>query len=576
MTNYKRLLSYLTPYKLAILLAVVGFALNAATEAGIGYLMKYIIDAIAEGNRTHMNWFPALIIGFFILRGLAGFLGNYYSALISRNMVYELRVQAFNKILRLPSAFFLNNSTGSITAKLIYDVEQVSAASIDALKTILRDGLVVIALMGNLLYLNWRLTLILFAIMPLVALLVRYASKRFRKLSHRIQAAMGEVSHVSSEVVGGIDVVKNFGGQAVEGQRFDAASKNNLRQAIKVVVTESINTPLIQLVLAVGMSVVVYLALRPEILGNTTPGEFVQYIGLAALLSKPVKALTGVNAAIQRGLAGAESIFTLLDMPDEKDSSSLGVQLTGDVTFEHVALTYEDGTQALRDFNLHIEAGQTVAFVGRSGAGKTSLINLLSRTYTASCGRILLDGKNINDMQLASLRSQIASVSQKVTLFATSVHDNIAYGALKNATRQEVTEAAKAAFAHEFIETLPQGYDTMLGSGGNSLSGGQRQRIAIARALLKDAPILILDEATSALDNESEHYIQQALERAMQSTQHKRTTLVIAHRLSTVENADKIVVMDKGQIVEQGTHTELLKKNGLYASMHARDFDADQ
>lgn len=568
MSTYLRLLVYLKPYWVAMLLAILGFALNAGTEAGIGYLMKYIIDAIAEQNRAHMNWFPLIIIGFFLLRGIAGFLGNYYSALISRNLVYKLRTQAFDKLLSLPSAFFVSNSSGEITAKLIYDVEQVSAASIDALKTIIRDGLIVIALLGNLLYLNWRLTLILIAILPVIAFLVRYAGKRFRRLSQNIQKAMGEVSHISGEVVDGYDVVKGFGGAKTESQRFDTASKNNLRQAIKVVVTDSINTPLIQLLLAVAMSVVVWIALQPDILQDTTPGEFIQYITLAGLLSKPVKALSQVNASIQRGLAGAASIFELLDTPSETDSGQLTPDLQGNIRFENVSLTYNDGTTALHDFDLAIQAGQTVAFVGRSGAGKTSLINLLSRTFNATQGKVLLDGHDITDIRLSSLRDQIATVNQKVTLFAQSIRDNIAYGKLSDKTDAEVIAAAKSAFAHEFILNLPQGYDTEMGSGGHSLSGGQRQRISIARALLKDAPILILDEATSALDNESEHHIQQALDNAMQS----RTTLVIAHRLSTVENVDVIVVMDKGRVVEQGTHVELLAKKGLYSSMHARDF----
>lgn len=568
MTTYLRLLAYLKPYWFAMLLAILGFALNAGTEAGIGYLMKYIIDAIAQQNREHMNLFPFVIIGFFVLRGLAGFLGNYYSALISRNLVYELRTQAFDKLLSLPSAFFVKHSSGEITAKLLYDVEQVSAASIDALKTIIRDGLIVIALLGNLLYLNWRLTLILIGILPIIAFLVRYAGKRFRRLSHNIQKAMGEVSHISGEVIDGYDVVKGFGGAKIESKRFDTASKNNLRQAIKVVVTESINTPLIQLLLAVGMSVVVWIALQPDILQDTTAGQFIQYITLAGLLSKPVKALSQVNASIQRGLAGAASIFELLDTPSEHDTGKLSPELQGNIRFENVGLTYDDGTQALQNFDLSIQTGQTVAFVGRSGAGKTSLINLLSRTFNATQGRVLLDGHDITEIRLSSLREQIATVNQKVTLFAQSIRDNIAYGNLANKSDAEVVTAAKSAFAHEFIMNLPQGYETVMGSGGHSLSGGQRQRVSIARALLKDAPILILDEATSALDNESEHHIQQAIENAMQS----RTTLVIAHRLSTVENADVIVVMDKGRIVEQGSHAQLLAKNGLYASMHARDF----
>jgi subfamily B ATP-binding cassette protein MsbA len=548
---------------------VLGFAINAATEIWIAKLLQYITDAINQNDQAKQNLFPLLIIGLFFVRGVGSFLGNYYSALVSRNLVYELRVEVFNKLLRLPSSFYLANPAGTISSKLIFDVEQVTAASTDSMKTVLRDGLTVVALIGFLLYSNWRLTLILFLVLPPILWLIRIASKRYLKLSKGIQQTMGDVSHITNEVIGGYQVVKNYGGQAYESKRFDKTSKKNLRQGMKVVVTNSINTPAVQLLMAMAMSVVVWLALRPQVINNISAGEFISYIAAAGLLSKPVRSLTDVNQKLQKGIAAGESIFALIDEPEEQDTGTLNPKLSGALQLDKVGLVYPDSTVALQDFSLDIKAGETVALVGRSGAGKSSLVNLLTRTLATSSGQITMDGMPIEEITLESLRSQIAMVNQQVVLFNTSVFENIAYGSLATKSQAEVERAAKDAFAHEFIMKMPQGYQSQIGAEGLQLSGGQRQRLSIARALLKDAPILILDEATSALDNESEYYIQQALDNVMKD----RTTLVIAHRLTTIESADRIAVMDGGRIVEIGTHDSLLQQQGYYAQMYERDFE---
>lgn len=565
---YWRLLNYLKPYWWAGALALIGYLVNAATEVSVAKLVGYIIDAINHQDQSAKNLFPALIVGMFVLRGVGTFMGNYYVAVIARSIVYQLRKEIFDRILTLAPSYFLIHNSGHLSAKILYNVEQVTGAATEALRTLVRDGSIVIGLLCYLFYSNWRLSLSLLVVAPLVGLIVSKASKRLRKLSTELQNTMGDVSHIVNESINGYNVVKGYGGQDFERKRFDNASYNNLKKGLKLVITSSINTPVIQLLMAIAMSVVVWVALRPQILGETSAAEFVAYITAAGLLSKPVRSLTEVNEKIQRGLAAAHSVFELIDTPPEKDDGTLDPKLTGQISFEHVCLSYNEGVPVIKDFNLVVNPGETIALVGRSGAGKTSLVNLLMRFHEISSGRILLDGNPIDALTLESLRRQVATVNQQVVLFDMSVRDNIAYGQLVGKTDVEVAEAARGAYADKFIEALPKGYATMLGPNGQTLSGGQRQRLAIARALLKDAPILILDEATSALDNESEYYIQAALEKAMKD----RTTIVIAHRLSTIEQADRIVVMDKGEIVEMGKHADLLAKEGLYAQLYQRDF----
>lgn len=568
---YLRLLSYLKPFWYAGVLAVIGFLVSAGTEVSVAKLVKYIIDAINHHDTSARNWFPFLIVVLITVRGIGSVMGSYFLAVVARGLVFNLRKEVFNKFMRLPPTYYIQNSTGHITSKILYNVEQVTAAATDAVQAILRDGLVVIGLLGYLFYTNWRLSLSLLLVGPVIGLMVRKASKRMRKLSKEMQNTMGDVNHVVQEAVNGYSVVKSYGGQVYESQRFENFSLLNLKRGLKLMITASISSPIIQVMMTIAMAIVVWVAMRPEILGDTSAGEFVAYLTAAGLLSKPVRSLTDVNEAIQRGLAASQSIFEILDTPSEANNGTLTPVLKGKMDFKQVGLTYADGTVAIKDFNLSIKQGETVALVGRSGAGKSSLVNLIQRFQPVSHGQITIDDIKLEDIDLNCLRQQVATVSQQVILFDRTIRENIAYGQLSSKSDAEVIAAAKAAYAHDFIMALPQGYDTVLGSQGSNLSGGQRQRISIARALLKDAPILVLDEATSALDNESEHFIQQALQVAMQD----RTTIVIAHRLSTIEEADRIVVMNQGEIAEVGKHADLLAQNGLYAQLYQRDF-ADQ
>ncbi len=568
---FLRLIAYLKPYWWAFILVVIGFAMGASSEVASAKLFEYIIDAINQDDKTRKFWFPFLVILLFICRGLASFLGGYYSAFMARSLVYEIRTEVFKKLLKLPSHFYLYNPAGTISSKLIFDVEQVTAATTDSLTTLLKDGITTIALFGYLFYTNWRLTLVLLTVVPPIFWLIKTVSKKFARLSMGIQESMSAISHIANEAITGFDVVKNYGGQAYEQARFDKASKDNLTQGMKMSVFAAVNTPMVQLLMAIGMCFVVWLSLRPEVFGNTTAGEFAAYLVAAGLLARPIKALTDVNQKLQRGIAAGVSIFQLLDAVEENDKGGQIIDVQGDIRFEKVNLQYDNGVHALTDFNLHIKAGETVAIVGRSGSGKTTLVNLLTRTIEPSSGQVLIDNTPIEHINLADLRKQVTMVNQKITLFSDTVRKNIAYGLLGDKSFDEVKAAAKSAYAHDFIMDLPNGYDSFIGTDGLQLSGGQRQRLSIARALLKDAPILILDEATSALDNESEFFVQKALETIMKG----RTTVVIAHRLSTIENADRIVVMDKGQIAEIGTHDELLAKNGIYKVMYERTFKQD-
>lgn len=566
---YRRLLRYIKPYSFAFMMSVLGYLIYAAASTGFAELMRYLVDTVEKGDESFRLLFPVMMVGTFALRGLGTFLGIYFMAIVSRGVVHDLRCQLFDKYLVLPVSYFDNRSSGHLISKITFVADQVTQAASNAITVVIREGLFVLGLLAYLFYNNWKLTLIFIALSPVIGLIVSYTSKRFRKISKGIQKTMGDVTHVASESINGFRVVRAFGGEDYERSRFVAASNKSRKQFLKMAVTRALSTPLVQLIVALAMGVLVWLALSPEVMSGMTPGEFIAFITAASLMAKPIRQLTNVNSIIQKGVAAAADLFEQFDETPEPDSGSLESQrVKGDVRVDNVSFNYPGSEkQVLKKINISVSAGQVVALVGRSGSGKSSLVNLLPRFYEPTEGRILFDDVDTKELTLSSLRRQISMVTQQVTLFNDTVANNIAYGQ-PEATREQIEAAARSAYAMSFIEELPEGLDTMVGDNGVLLSGGQRQRLAIARAILKDAPVLILDEATSALDTESERYIQKALDEVMKN----RTTFVIAHRLSTIENADVIMVMDQGTIIEAGNHQELLAKGGAYAQLHALQF----
>ncbi|KZX60227.1 lipid ABC transporter permease/ATP-binding protein [Halioglobus sp. HI00S01] len=590
---YGRLLRYIVPYWWVFAFSLVGYIVYSLGSVLFADMMQFLLDAlnndeavdsgIVSGFAYRLFYepgmdtleftrvaFPVFLVAIAFLRAMGFFVGTYFMNHVARNLIHELRCQLFDKMLVAPSAYYDAHNQGVLISKITFNVEQVSGAVTKALKIIVREGLLVIGLLTYMLYLNWRLTLVFFLVAPFIAGVVVVVGKYFRRYSRRIQSSMGDVTQVSNESIGAYKEVRIFGGQEQQSGRFHKASAYNRTQSLKLALVDAASTPVIQTLLAVALGALVWFALDPRILTDFSGGKLVAFLTAAGQLGKPIRSLSGVQAMVQRGLAAAEDIFAQLDQPGEPDSSSYRTdRARGDIEFTDLSFAYP-GSDApvLRDFSLAIHAGETVALVGRSGSGKSTLVQLLMRFYDPASGAITLDGRELSDYQLANLRDQIAMVSQNVTLFHDTVYNNIAYGTLAEKGEAEVMAALDSAYASDFIERMPEGVNTMLGDDGGGLSGGQRQRLAIARAILKDAPIIVLDEATSALDNESEHRIQKSLDGIMED----RTTIIIAHRLSTVERADRIVVMDSGEITAVGTHQELLAAGGIYAQLYHQEF----
>jgi ATP-binding cassette, subfamily B, bacterial MsbA len=568
---YKRLLTYVTPHRGFFAISIFGFSLYSGTQSLFAALIKHIVDTLQTEAREGMYYLPLFFSGLIVVHGIGTYLGNYFLAKVSTNIVHTLRCEIFDKYMELPTAFFDSNNSGYLISRITNNVGEVTKASTDAVRTFVREGLTVLGLLGYLFYSNWMLSLVFVGITPILVLLVKYVSKRLRMLSKRLQDSIGDITHITSELVTGHRIVRGYGGEEYERRRFLESSAYNRRQSLKLATTTAVHNPIMQFIIAIALSFLMYMALM--FMKQASAGEFIAYLTAAFLLQRPIRQLSDANSEIQKGIAAAQSLFEILDEPGESDEGTYQVEKAkGALEFKNLTFYYVGTrTPALIDISFKAEPGQTVALVGASGGGKSTLVNLVPRFYSHDAGEILLDGVEVNTYQLANLRKQLALVTQNVTLFNDTVANNIAYGALVTASREQIIAAATDAYAMEFISKLEHGLDTEIGENGVKLSGGQRQRLALARALLKDAPILILDEATSALDTASERYIQKALQRVMSN----RTTLVIAHRLSTIEKADIILVMERGRIVERGCHKELIEKNGAYARLHHIQFEQE-
>ena len=568
---YKRLLSLAFVHWKIFLISIVGMILVASTDTMIAAYMKPLMDdGFVNRDMETVRQLPLILVGIFVVRVFAMFISMYCISWVGRMVILVLRRKMFERLLLLPTSYYDTATSGEIISKFTFDVEQVANAATKAVTIVVRDTFTVIGLLAWMFYLSASLTLVLLAVGPVIALLVSFVTKKFRKLSKRIQRSIGDVSRIVEESIKAQVVVKVFNGKNHELSQFEKINEQNRRQNMRMIATQALSTPTIRLIVGIGLAFIIYLVTKDDALSIVTPGTFASYMVAITFLFGPVKRLSDVNVELQRGIAAAESVFKLSDLEKETDEGTYTVErATGNITFDHVSFQYSEGKgAALSDINLDIKAGQTIAFVGRSGSGKTTLLSLLPRLYDADEGVISVDGINIRDYTLENLRDQIAFVGQEVVLFNDTVAHNIAYGSMLGTELDAIKQAARSAYADDFIQELSDDYDTVVGERGMMLSGGQRQRIAIARALLTDAPILILDEATSALDTESERFIQSSLEELMKN----RTTLVIAHRLSTIEKADIIVVLDDGRIVESGTHQQLLDKEGHYAALHKMQF----
>jgi subfamily B ATP-binding cassette protein MsbA len=567
---YLRLLQYVRPYWWAFGLAVLGMVVVAGGDLVMAMLVIPIVNNFQNPDPAKTQWLPLAVVAVFLLRGLGSFVSEYGMAYTGHRVVFDLRCALVDKLLRLPTSYYDVTPSGVVQSRLTFDAHQLASAASGTITTAIRSSLTIAVSIGWLLWINWRLTIMTFFVLPVVAVVTRYFSRRLRRIARDVQTRTGSMTHVLEEMIGGHRIVRIFGGERYERARAVRAA-NSLRTSMtKQSSAGAASSPITQILAALAVGMIIWFALGQSESGRLDLGTFASYVVMLFALLDRLKSLSGINAAIQRGLAASESLFGLLDREAEPDHGNVRIERArGEVRFDHLFLRYAGSERdALSDVTLTVRPGETVALVGSSGSGKTSLVSVIPRFYEPSAGRLFIDGHDVTTLTLASLRAQIALVTQDVLLFDDTIFANIAYGAMSGTPREAVERAAAAAHALEFIRAMPQGFDTTVGENGVRLSGGQRQRIAIARAILKDAPILILDEATSALDSESERAVQAALDTLMQG----RTTIVIAHRLSTIEHADRIVVLDHGRVCEQGTHLDLLARNGIYARLHQIQF----
>ena len=570
--TFKRLWPTIKPFKAGLVVSGIALVLNALADSGLIYLLKPLLDdGFGKANNSFLKIMAFVVVGMIILRGITNFISNYCLAWVSGKVVMTMRRRLFKHLMFMPVSFFDRNSTGKLLSRITYDSEMIASSSSGSLITIVREGAYIISLLAVMFYTSWELTLVLFVIGPIIAVLITIVSKIFRKLSKNLQDSMGELTATTEQMLKGHKVVLSFGGQLVEEERFNKVSNNMRRKGMKMVTADSISDPVVQIIASLALAAVLFLATTPLIAeDNLSAGSFTVVFSSMLAMMRPLKSLTNVNSQFQRGMAACQTLFAILDLEPEKDNGTYQAEpAKGELEFKNVSFAYQGKEElALNNISFSVPAGKTVALVGRSGSGKSTIANLVTRFYDIEQGEILLDGVNIQDYRLSNLRENCAVVSQQVHLFNDTIANNIAYAAQDKYSREEIIAAAKAAYALEFIEKLPQGFDTVIGENGASLSGGQRQRLAIARALLRNSPVLILDEATSALDTESERAIQSALDELKKD----RTVIVIAHRLSTIENADEILVVDHGEIRERGNHKALLEQNGAYKQLHSMQF----
>ncbi len=569
--TFRRLWPMITPFKAGLIAAAIALVANAASDTFMLSLLKPLLDdGFGKADRSILLWMPLVVIGLMIVRGVSGYISSYCISWVSGKVVMHMRRRLFGHMMRMPVAFFDQQSTGTLLSRITYDSEQVASSSSSALVTVVREGASIIGLFIMMFYYSWQLSVILLVIAPIVSVVIRVVSKRFRNISKSMQNTMGQVTTSAEQMLKGHKEVLIFGGQKVETQRFDKVSNRMRQQGMRMVSASSISDPIIQLIASLALAFVLYAASFPSVMETLSAGTITVVFSSMIALMRPLKSLTNVNSQFQRGMAACQTLFSILDMEQEKDEGKLEVKRAkGDVEFKNVTFTYPGrDIPALREISFSLPEGKTVALVGRSGSGKSTIANLLTRFYDIQEGQILMDGHDLREYTLSSLRDQVALVSQNVHLFNDTIANNIAYARTDIYSREEIEKAATMAYAMDFISKMDQGLDTVIGENGVLLSGGQRQRIAIARALLRDSPILILDEATSALDTESERAIQAALD----ELQKNRTSLVIAHRLSTIEKADEILVIEDGRIVERGSHAILLEERGVYSQLYRMQF----